>query len=46
MKALIKKLGGEPWGRSVASLLEALHEGLRSPSLREKTLFSQAYISS
>ena len=47
VKALIQKLGGESWGDSVASLLDALPEGFRNLNLREKALeLDQTYIPS
>lgn len=47
VKALIQRLGGEAWGHSVASLIDALPEKARPSDLREKALeLDQAYIPS
>lgn len=47
VKGLIQSRGGESWGHSVASLLDALPENLRSENLRYKALeLDQAYIPS
>lgn len=47
VKALIQSRGGESWGHSVASLIEALPDDIRPDNLRDKALeLDQAYIPS
>lgn len=47
VKALIQSQRGESWGHSVASLLDALPENLRTNNLHDKALeLDQAYIPS
>ena len=47
VKALIQSLGGEVWGNSVASLIDAVPESVRPSHLRDKALeLDQAYIPS
>ena len=47
VKALIQSLGGEPWGHSVASLMDMLPQDLRPNHLRDFALeLDQAYIPS
>ncbi|MEM4245662.1 MAG: HEPN domain-containing protein [Candidatus Bathyarchaeia archaeon] len=47
VKGLIQGFGGEAWGHSVAALIDALPERVRSPRLRDKALeLDQAYITS
>ena len=47
VKALIQSLGGEPWGHSVAALIDMLPEDLKPNHLREFALeLDQAYIPS
>jgi HEPN domain-containing protein len=47
VKAVIQSVGGEAWGNSVASLMDALPDNLRPSDLREEALeLDQAYIPS
>ncbi len=47
VKALIQGLGGEPWGHSVASLIDMLPQDLKPNHLRDFALeLDQAYIPS
>jgi len=47
VKALIQSLGGEAWGSSVASLIDALPENVKPNHLRDQALeLDQAYIPS
>jgi HEPN domain-containing protein len=47
LKGLIQSRGGESWGHSVASLLDALPKNLRPENLRDKASeLDQAYIPS
>jgi HEPN domain-containing protein len=47
VKALIQSVGGEPWGHSVAGLIDLLPEHVRPSQLRDLALeLDQAYIPS
>ncbi len=47
VKALIQSLGGEPWGHSVAALIDMLPEDVRPSNLRDFALeLDQTYIPS
>jgi HEPN domain-containing protein len=47
VKGLIQSKGGESWGHSVASLIDAVPESIRPMNLRDKALeLDQAYIPS